>query len=478
MIALYAICAAVFVFLTVIFVKAVLFVPEKEKARNAPPVSVDTELAMRNLSELIRCKTVSCTNRAFEDEGEFEKFKKLLPRLFPRVYEACIYEEPSDRSILLRWCGESSEMPTVLMAHYDVVGVSEDEWDKPAFDGIIENGVLWGRGALDTKATLSGILTAAESLIEQNYKPKRDIYFAFGGDEEINGYGAKRIVELFVSRGIEPGMVLDEGGAVVDNVFPGVSRQSALIGIAEKGVVNIEYSVKSSGGHSSAPAGVTPIDRLSLACTKVAGKPFKYKLTPPAREMFDTLARNSAFIYRLIFSNLWLFSPILNIITKRRGGELCALVRTTSAFTQMRGSDGMNVIPPVASIVSNHRIIPGETTHSVEQKIKKTVDDDKVEIRIIGGSNPSPISDTSCEGWRTLVTAIKDNWKGVIASPYLMFASSDSRHFAEISNRVYRFSAMTLSQEERALIHGNNERISASQVKENVEFYVRLMKLI
>ncbi len=476
MIAGFSISGAFLLLFLVLLVRAFLFKPQTEEKRVCEPVTVDADKAVFTLAEMIKCKTVSDRDKKLEDEAEFEKFKNLLPKLFPNVYKTCVYEDVSDRAILLRWRGKASNEPTVLMAHYDVVSVVEEKWDKPAFDAVIEDGVLWGRGTLDTKGTLNGALFAAETLIEEGFVPERDIYFAFGGDEEINGHGAKDIVELFKERGIIPGIVVDEGGAVVENVFPGVKKPCALIGIAEKGMLNVEYSVSGGGGHSSSPAPHTPVGRLSRACVRMENKPFKFKITAPARKMFNILARHSSFSYRLIFANLWFFSPILNIITKISGGELNALVRTTTAFTQMEGSKGVNVIPPYARIVSNHRIMAGETMESVTERIKKTVNDNDVDIRIIDGMNPSRISTTDSEAWDRIKGAVLDTWQDAIASPYLMLACSDSRHWGEISDKVYRFSAMALSKEERGTIHGNNERVPVSKVAKTVEFYIRLIK--
>ncbi len=462
--------------ITFVLVRAIMFVPEKPDNGTREMLSVDTERAVSTLAEIIRCKTVSDRNKENEDEEEFKKFEALLPTLFPKVYETCDHEKVSDRALLFKWSGRSSASPTVLMAHYDVVSVVEDDWDKPPFDGIIENGVLWGRGTLDTKGTLNGILSAAEMLISDGFVPENDIYFAFGADEEINGNGASDIVALFKSRGITPALVLDEGGAVVEKVFPGVSKPCALIGIAEKGMINVEYSVKGGGGHSSSPAPHTPVGRLSMACVNMEKKPFKYRLTPPARQMLDTMGRNSTFLFRVIFANLWLFSPVLNLLTRKTGGELNALVRTTTAFTQMEGSKGMNVIPPQAKMVSNHRIMAPETTDSVLERIKQIVNDSKVEVRMIDGMNPSRISRTDCEGYERVKKAVSQTWQDAIVSPYLMLACSDSRHWGEISDRVYRFSAMALSKEERSTIHGNNERIPLSTVAKSVEFFLRIMK--
>ena len=463
-------------FIAVILTRALLFKPDLLQRAEGEEVCFDSEGAVYSLSEMIKCKTVSDSNKACEDEREFVKFKMLLRTLFPRTYEVSTVEEPSDRAILIKWEGKNHSSPTVLMAHYDVVSANEEAWDIPAFDGCIKDGMLWGRGAIDTKVTLNAIMYATETLIKEGFTPENDIYMAFGGDEEINGHGAKDIVALFSERGITPGIVLDEGGAVVEGVFPGMKNPAALVGIAEKGMLNVEYSVRGGGGHSSAPERITPVGRLSRACVRIENKPFKFTLTPPAVKLFDNLARHSTFVYRLIFANLWCFSPILNIITSKSGGELNAIVRTTTAFTQMEGSRGMNVIPPYARMVSNHRIIPGESAEGVLERIKKTVNDPKVDVGIIGGINPSRVSVTDGEPWHRLVSSISGTWNTAIVSPYLMLACSDSRHWDELSDRVYRFSPMSLSKEERATIHGNNERIPITTIAKTVEFYIRFIK--
>ena len=472
---LIAICIVLAVLLLTIIIRALLFVPPKKKEIKPAAVSVNTEKAAHDLAEMIKCKTVSDYDKSNEDEEEFKRFEALLPELFPNVYKKCELEKVGDRGLLFRWRGKSSDAPTVLMSHYDVVSVDEDAWEKPAFSGIIENGVLWGRGALDTKGTLNGVLQAAEQLICEGFVPRNDIYFAFGGDEEINGHGATDIVELFKSRGIEPGMVLDEGGAVVTNVVPGVSAPTALIGIAEKGMANIEYTVRGGGGHASSPKTVTPIGRLSRACVRMEKHPLKYNMTAPAAKFFDTICRYSSFPYRVIFANLWCFGPALDLVARLSGGELNAMVRTTTAFTQMQGSKGANVIPPHASMVSNHRIADGETVESLRERIVKTIKDDKIEVSVLHGVNPSRISTTDCEGWERLCEATAESWQDAVVSPYYMLACSDSRNWGVISDKVYRFSAMALSKEERGTIHGNNERIPLSTISKTVEFYVRLM---
>lgn len=460
----------------ILLIRALRFKPAPILAEEVEPVFVNSEKATHDLAEMIKCKTISDRDRANEDEAEFDRFKALLPELFPSVFAKCKAEYPTDRSILLHWKGKRSDAPTVLMSHFDVVSVVEEDWEKPAFEGIIDKGVLWGRGTLDTKGTLNGALQAAEALISEGFVPENDIYFAFSGNEEINGGGSPAIVDLFEERGITPGLVVDEGGAVVENVFPGVKQPVALIGICEKGMLNVQYTVKGGGGHSSSPAPHTPVGRLSAACCKLEKHPFKFRLHPAALAMFDTLGRHSTFLYRLLFANVKVFAPVLDIYTRLTGGEFNATVRTTTAFTMMEGSKGVNVIPPVAYMRSNHRLAPGDTGEEILAEIKKVCENEYVKVERLEGNDPSRTSLSEGEAFDRVKAVVSKTWPEAIVSPYPMVACSDSRHWGRISDKVYRFSAMALSKEERGTIHGNNERIPLATIAKTVEFYIRLIK--
>lgn len=476
MIALYILLALLGLFLAVVLIRTLCFKPGKETPVAITEEHFDRDAAVHALRELVICKTISRYDHADEDENEFSKLIDKLPALYSHVFEACTLTRLPDRALLFKWPGKEAGQPTVLMAHYDVVPVNESGWQKPPFEGIIEDGVLWGRGTLDTKATLNGVLFAADHLISEGFVPEKDIYFAFSGGEEVNGLGAVHIVDWFEEQGITPALVVDEGGAVVENVFPGVKERCGMIGIAEKGMIDVAYTTKSSGGHASAPKPHTPVGILSRACCAVEGHPFPAHLTPPVAKMYDTLGRHSGFLYRMIFANLWCFSPLLDMICKKGGGELNALMRTTVAFTRMAGSDANNVIPPEASMISNIRLNPADTVDGALAYLRKVVNDPTVEIEKIQGVNPSPISETNCPAWDKVARAVAGTWQGCIVTPYLMMQCSDSRHYGRISDHVYRFSAMSLTKEERSTIHGHNERIRLESVGEAVEFYLRLMR--
>lgn len=476
MIALYIILGLILLFLAVVLIRAAAFKPRESVKAEESEIVFDKERSVENLARLVKCKTVSYYSHADEDEAEFKKLVDMLPELYPNVFKACTLTKFEDRGLLFKWEGKNHNAPSVMMAHYDVVPVNEEGWEKPPFEAVIENGVMWGRGTLDTKVTFNGVLTSADTLIADGFVPDNDIYLAFSGGEEVNGNGAVRIVDYFEKNNITPALVVDEGGAVVEKVFPGVKAPCGMIGIAEKGMMDVEYKAKSPGGHASAPKPGSPVVALSRACTAIEDHPFRSHITKPVAEMFDTLGRHSTFLYRMIFANLWCFSGLLDMICKKSGGELNALVRTTVAFTRMRGSTTNNVIPPEATMVSNIRLNPADNMESALAYLNKTVANDGIEITKIQGMDPSPISETYCPAWDKVASAVASTWKGCIVSPYLMVQCSDSRHYGRISDHVYRFSAMDLTSEERSTIHGNNERIRLECANRAVEFYIRLMK--
>lgn len=476
MAALMIILLLIVLFIALILYRTLWFLPKESVKPDSGEVTFDAEKSIEALRKLIQCRTISYYDNSLEDDSEFLKLESFLSELYPNVIKTCERINLHKRAILLRWKGKSSDKPSVMMAHYDVVPVEEDNWQKAPFEGIIEEGVLWGRGTLDTKVTFGGVLGAADTLIASGFTPEQDIYLAFSGGEEVSGESAIKIVEYFDKNNIKPEIVVDEGGAVVKDVFPGVKEKCGLIGIAEKGMMNVSFSIESGGGHASAPKPHTPIGILSKACCDMENNPFPMHITKPVREMFDTLGRHSSFIYRMIFANIDIFKFVLDMLCKKIGGELNALLRTTVAFTQAKGSKAPNVIPPTAVFTANLRLNPMDTVESAEKRIKDTIKNENVNVTVMDGVNPSPISETGCDAWNKVASAVAGTWEGCIVSPYLMVQCSDSRHYGRISNHVYRFSAMELTSEERASIHGNNERIKTENIGKAVEFYIRLLR--
>ncbi len=466
----------ILLFAAVLLVRTLQFKPKAQIEAADVPVELDEEKIVRDMQDMIRCKTISDRDPGKMDMAEFHKFQNLLMERFPLIHEKATLTRLGLTGLLYCIPGKDHSKCGVCMSHYDVVPIEEDGWTKPAFDGIVEKGVLWGRGTLDTKATLCGVMEALEGLLKTGYTPAYDLYLSFSGEEEVDGDSCREIVNWFKEKKIHPDWVVDEGGAVVDHVFPGYAGQCALVGIAEKGGFNVEFSMNSQGGHASTPPTKQLLGHLSRALLKVERDKFPFQLTKPVAEMFDTVGRYSTFGLRLIFANLWCFRPVLDLIGKLSGGELNAMMRTTVAITCFEGSKAYNVMPPKAHFAVNLRLLGHDTRKSAVERLKKIIKDDRITVTDLGGFEPSPVSSTDCEGWDLVTRAIRQTWPEAVVSPYLMMACSDSRHYNQITDKVYRFSAMHLSSEERKMIHGNDERIPLETLLTTVKFYTRLLK--
>ena len=464
------------IFIAVILIRTLCFVPKKQDAVSDFPVCVDEEKITRHMQEMIRCKTISSRDESKMDLGEFEKFQQLLQTQYPNIHKAASLTKLGLTGLLYHLPGKDSSRSAVCMAHYDVVPAEESAWEKPAFEGIVENGILWGRGTLDTKGSLLGIVEALEQLLENGFVPACDLYLSFSGDEETSGSSCPAIVDWFEAQGITPDLVLDEGGAVVDHSFPGYDGMCAMVGIAEKGFMNVQFSMDSQGGHASTPPPKQVLGHLSRALLKLEKQPFPCRFTKPVLELFDNVGRHSNFLYRMIFANLWCFKPVLNLVGKLSGGELSAMMRTSVALTMFEGSKAYNVLPPHGFFGANLRLMPGETTESAISRLKKAIDNEQIDVTLLEGNDPSPCSDTDCAAWQTVKTAIRQTWPEAVVSPYLMLACSDSRHYNRITDKVYRFSPMHLSKEERKMIHGNNERVPVETLCKTVQFYLRFLQ--
>lgn len=462
-------------FLVYLTLKALLFRPQPENETAPFAESIDGDRAVRSLTRMIQCKTVSHDDTSLEDEAEFEKFRALLKDTYPMVHEHCPLRRIGRTGLLYHWRGKRAEGPTVYMAHYDVVPADEGAWEHPPFAGVIADGCLWGRGTLDTKGTLCGIMEGAEHLLAQGFVPENDIYLSFAGDEETSGASAAEIVSFLAGQGVRPHMVLDEGGAVVEGVVPGVKGKCALVGTGEKGKLHLRFSVQSRGGHASAPPPHSPVGVLARAVCAVEKKPLKFHLAGPVLEMFDVLGRHAGFGLRLLYANLRILAPLLDLAARKMGGEINALVRSTTAFTKMKASNAVNVFPPEASVEADIRMMEGSSRDSVIRDMQARVGAG-VRVEAVSTIEVLPFSKTGTEPWNRLKEGIRQIWPGVIVSPYLMIAASDSRHFTRICDNVLRFSAMELATAERKMIHGHDERIPLAKIETAVKFFICMMR--
>ena len=456
-------------FLLVILLRAAMFTPPRQQRVSTEAIELDEDRLVLSLQAMVRIPTISYAEEGRANQAQFDAFQDLLKQRYPLVFARCHFERVGKNGLLFHMPGKSSTAPSVLMAHYDVVPVDAHLWTHPPFEGLIVEGELWGRGTLDTKCTLMGILEATEALLNKGFVPKNDLYLSFGGDEECLGADAAAIVATLRSRGIRPAFVLDEGGAIVNRIFPGVTKPAALIGIAEKGNVFADITAKGKSGHASAPPAKQAVGVLSRALVRLDKRPFPFMLTKPALELFDTLGRHSTFLYKIIFANLCVSRRCSMSSASHLAGAQ-RLVRTTVAQTICRPVAYNAAHEAKAGL--NLRLIPGTVFQgakglSISSMIRQW--------RFIEKGASPPVSPTEGAAWERLQGAIRATYPEAIVSPYLMVAASDSRHFCAISDHVYRFSGLPLTRAQLNMIHSQDERIPIALLPDLVRFFMRVM---
>lgn len=438
-----------------------------------------------DLCHMIQCKTVSNIDESLIDKKEFEKFKALLKKSFPKIYSEGEFYTAGKTGLIHKIKGINTVKGhgNVLMAHYDVVPAIKEEWSFDPFIGDVKNGKIRGRGTMDTKGTLCACMEAVELSLKNGWKPAQDLYLCFSGEEEINGWTCSEIVDWFNKKKVIVDFVLDEGGAIVTNAFPGVKKPCAMVGTEEKGSTYLDLTVTTKTGHASAPPKHSAVGIASKIVTKLENKNPKVEFTPTVKQLLRNMGKynDNAFL-GFIFKNLWLTKPLVNFLSKILRGDLYALLHTTCAVTKTNGGENYNVLPSSVKIGMNMRLLGKDTVEKTVKRIGKIAEkaagkNSEIKIDVISYGNPSEVSDTKCEQWTNLCNVIKQTWPEVVISPYLMMASSDSRHYCRITDKVYRFSAMYMTKEDREMIHGKNECIKIDVLLKTVEFYCNLLEL-
>ncbi len=478
--ALLAFGAALLLLVSVLLVRT-FTVSSKQLNPPAPQLpKVDGDALAQRLAAATRLKTISNEDPSKVDREPFMALHKLIQDSYPKVHQSLQREVVAEMSLLYTWPGTNKDAaPIVLMGHMDVVPIergTEKDWVHPPFDGVIKDGYIWGRGSMDDKAGVLGILEAVELLLGEDFKPKQTIYLAFGHDEEVGGEGAKAMAALLKKRGIKAAMVLVEGLVITDGIIPGLKPPGALIGLSEKGYLSVELTVELEGGHSSMPPKNTAVGILSHAIAQLDAPPLPARLAGPVKALFATLGPEMPFGMRLAFSNLWLLSPVV-LSQLEAKTSTNATIRTTTAPTMFQGSVKDNVLPASAKAVVNFRILPGDTMKSVLEHVKNTVNDPRVQIKGLTGlgGDPSPVSSTTSAAYNHLATTIRQIYPDAVVSPALCIGATDSRHFREVAVDTYRFLPQRMTPEDRPRFHGTNERLSVKDHTDAVLFYRQLI---
>ena len=450
-----------------------LLIPNKQSTYQPDP---DPERAMayaEKLSAMIRCETVSVPG--VNQREKFLAFHQELERLYPQVH-AKLEKNELDGNLLYYWKGERSDRPLVLMSHQDVVP-AEGKWEHEPFSGDIADGKVWGRGASDTKCSVMAFFQAAEELLAAGYVPPQDVYLSSSCNEEIDGDGCPTIVAELERRGVKPYLVCDEGGGIITEPIGGIHGNFAMVGVFEKGKADVKFIAYSGGGHASAPAAHSPVARLAAFVNEVeTHRVFRRKMPGEVAAMFETLAPYASFPLKLVFSNLWLFRPVLLQVLPLISAQAGAMIRTTIAFTMLSGSDACNVMPQEASVCANMRFIPHQGMDESLEIIRARAEKHGLKTEVLMANDYTEPVDIRGDAFRTVQRVIDETFPGCAGSPYVLTGATDSRFFQKICENVIRFAPVIYGPEQMKGMHGLNENIEYSCLPGAVDFYKNLIE--
>jgi carboxypeptidase PM20D1 len=451
-----------------------------------PVVAVDEAGVAQRLAEAVRLRTISSRDDAQLNADQFKQLHALLQAKFPKVHAALKREVVGDYSLLYTWPGSKPELqPILLMAHQDVVPIApgtEKTWETEPFAGQVKDGFVWGRGAWDDKGNLMAQLEALEMLIASGYKPERTVYLAFGADEEVGGHrGAEKIAALLKERKVRLDFVIDEGLLITEGIMPGLKAPTALIGVAEKGYLTVVLKMAATPGHSSMPPpkGSSAIAMMSAALKRIDDEQLPAGIRGVAADMFATVAPEMSGFSRVALSNLWLFGPVVQKQLENGAGTN-AVMRTTTALTIVNAGNKENVLPGNAEATVNFRLLPGDTKDMVVERTRALVADatktDKFELFALPGAvDASKVTPVDSAQYALINRTVREVFPGTLVAPGLMIGGSDSIHFGEISDHIFKFSPVRAGPEDLKRFHGTNERIAVSNYAELIRFYHRLV---
>ncbi len=476
MLALYIIIGLIVVIVTVVLIRAISIKAAPRPESIYVPNPEMEQLCAEKLGAMVRVPTVSKNEN--EDLSEFYRLHEELERLFPLLH-ANLEKTVLSGNLIYRWKGrDSSAMPILLMGHQDVVPADDEGWSVPCFSGTVkEDGCIYGRGANDCKSTMFVELEAIERLLAEGFVPECDVYLEYSINEESSGGGASIAVEWFKERGIRFAIVLDEGGAVMDRAVSGMDRPYAVIGITEKGYMDVKISAEGKGGHSSTPPRKTPAARLFAFAAEIEkDRPFKKALIPETEAMFAAMAPSFGMGFRLILGNLWLFRGLFKAVMPKLSPFGEAILATTCCFTQMEGSDAPNVIPKEPYLVANLRPSVHQNCEESLNILKKYGEKYDLKFEILTARDASPVCSIHSREYKYLEECLRAHFPDCGVSPYVIMGGTDCRHFHELSDNALRFSPVRMTPAQTSSCHAVDENVSVAALNEGVEFFIRFLR--
>lgn len=469
---LWLIPVALAVFLLVLSYNAVM---SKKRARKLTEEKIhlneknQLEYAER-LAEMIKCKTVSV--KGSYDDTEFAKLRNTVEKLFPLVHEKSERMIFGDDCWIYKIEGKDKNRNIMLMSHHDVVAENGD-WERSPFGGEIIDGIIHGRGTVDTKASLFAEFQALEELLSEGFIPECNLYLGSSHNEEIFGDGMPLAVEYFKNQGIEFETVLDEGGGIIDPPVDLVKCKCAMVATHEKGRRTLICTAKQGTTKAFTLNKKSPIARMSKFIAELESKNiFISRLHPEVKAMFEGLCPYMPFAARLVCANLWCFGGLIVKLAPKITSQAATMLGTTLTVTDIKGSNADKSC--TANIYL--RFINAEDFEKDLEAIKKLAEKHGIEITD-GATNESYVpADMNSKGFEYTNKCIGEIFPHIASSVYLLPAGTDARCFTEICPCTLRFAPIEMNNQQFDSVHNPNENLSIKAVGNAVVFYKHFIK--
>ena len=439
--------------------------PEKDKGSLVDNYTPDTARIEQNLSEMVQIKTVSTKENTYLD-NMYKMHDYVLSR-FTNIARVCELRDYNG-GMMIKWTGKTDhKKPLVLMSHLDVVPAL-GEWDKDAFCGEINDGIIWGRGTVDTKGPLSAELEAVDSLIGEGFEPEQDVYILSSSREELGGEDVPNMVKDFEKDGIVPAIVLDEGGAIMDGsgVMPGMKGRYAMVAHSERAATKILVKAEKLKGK---PAPALRIADFTKACAKATIG--KREFPPLVVEMFTTLAPYMPFPLKYLFGNLNVFKGLLCKVIPKVSPEAAAMIGATVGFSHPTDEYTKDFVMGETATIVNLMFTPFVNEQECIDDIEAIAKKFDLTIKVVSTRPTPPAQQTGTDAYN-YVKSINDRlFDDVVTAPFALFGGTDARHFIGKADAVLRYAPIYISPDEFKTFHNPNERISCKSIHDAVRFY-------
>lgn len=453
---------------TFLVASSLMLAPSAQSTPRLDPLPDRSREATEKLQAYLKVDT---TNPPGNETQAIALFRQWLAKegIPSEVYDAA----PGRQSLVARLKGSGQEPPLMLLHHVDVVEADASRWTVPPFGGVLKDGRIYGRGALDMKGLGLMQLMAFLELKRQGVALRRDVLLAAVADEEAGGWAGARWLLEHHPEAVHASDILNEGSYGLR-----FANGAEVMGIqtAERGVLWLELTAEGQPGHGSVANPQAAPVRLIRALERLTSKPLPLTLVPESREMLSAIAEGESGLNRWILQHLdW--PGMLGLVGPSAVSSepvLASLLGTTVNPTVLSGGSKVNVVPGRASAQVDVRYLPGTTADEVLATLRARMADPGIAVRIMSSSVPTR-SPREAAFYGVLEQAVRAEYPTIRVTPMISTGGTDSAYFREKGIRAYGLGPIVCSREQLETVHGDDEYLTVDQLAKGIRTMTRIV---